>query len=139
MIICPYCKNEVPKAKYCKNCGAYIEEAHKDNECEKCGFEILPEAKFCPNCGNAIVKKTNSKNMLVTVILSFFIPGFGQIYLGLTKKGLIFLISYIISAILIVIYIGFVLVFIIWLWSLMDSIQSCTKINNGEVVEDKLL
>lgn len=86
MMICPYCKNEVPKAKYCKNCGAYIEEAHKDNECEKCGFEILPEAKFCPNCGNAIVKKTNSKNMLVTVILSFFIPGFGQIYLGLTKK-----------------------------------------------------
>ena len=138
-MICPYCKNEVPKAKYCKNCGAYIENEHNNNECEKCGFKVLPDASFCPNCGNTIVKKTNSKSMLVTIILSIFLPGFGQIYLGLTKKGLIFLISYIISAFLILIYIGFVLLLIIWVWSLIDSIQSCAKINKGEFLEDKLL
>ena len=59
-------------------------------------------------------------------------------YIGLTKKGVSFIIAYIVSAILIFLLIGIVLVIIVWLWALIDSIKSTEAINKGEFVEDKL-
>ena len=50
----------------------------------------------------------------------------------------IFLIAYVISAILILLLIGFLLVVVIWIWALVDIIQSTNALNRGEVVEDKL-
>jgi TM2 domain-containing membrane protein YozV len=76
--------------------------------------------------------------MLLAVILSIFLPGLGQIYLGLDNKGAILLVAYVVSAILILLIIGFILVIIIWIWALIDTIRSASALNRGEVVEDKL-
>ena len=76
--------------------------------------------------------------MLLAVILSIFLPGLGQIYLGLDNKGAILLVAYVVSAILILLIIGFILVIIIWIWALVDTIRSASALNRGEVVEDKL-
>ena len=66
------------------------------------------------------------------------LPGLGQIYLGLDNKGAVFLIGYVISAILILLIIGFLLVIIIWIWALIDTIISANALNRGEEVSDKL-
>lgn len=76
--------------------------------------------------------------MLIAVILSVFLPGLGQIYLGLDNKGALLLIAYVVSAILILLLIGFILVIVIWIWALVDTIISMNALNRGEEVEDKL-
>ena len=177
MVICPDCGKEVPKNKFCKNCGAYIQnieevnvieeqveseipENHEEtsmpvsvksdkvNFCHNCGSKITGNFKFCPQCGqdlNAKVSKStravtssNEKNILVAVILSVVLPGLGQMYLGLDNKGAIFLVAYVISAILILLLIGFLLCAIIWIWALIDTIISTNSLNRGEEVTDKL-
>lgn len=172
MVICPDCGREVPKDKFCKNCGAYIADIEEINQipqetgeikrgydvpasshsdikfCHNCGYGLIRDFKFCPNCGenlNSTISKSNivhpsdDKNMLLAIILSVFLPGLGQIYLGLDNKGAIFLIAYVVSAILILILIGFLLCFIIWIWALIDTIISTNALNRGEEVKDKLL
>ena len=49
MVICPHCKERVPKGKFCMSCGKEME-----NVCPKCGAEILENAKFCMSCGAKI-------------------------------------------------------------------------------------
>lgn len=181
MVVCPDCRKDVPKAKFCKNCGAYIEKIEepkpiveeipvsseaentlpvKTHEtspvpvqesfkfCFNCGHKLVGDFKFCPECGqdlnSNVIKSSNEvslkgrKNILLAIILSAFLPGLGQIYLGLDHKGAIFLIAYIISAILILLIIGFLLCIIIWIWALVDTITSTNALNRGEEVVDKL-
>ena len=122
----------------------------KSKFCTNCGFELNGDFKFCPECGHDLSRKLNNtrpgspsvggeeKNMVLAVVLSVIFPGLGQFYLGLNNKGVLFLIGYIISAILVLLIIGALLCLVIWIWALVDTIQSTNAINNGEYVEDKL-
>ena len=124
----------------------------KAHFCYNCGFELEGDFPFCPNCGCNLKNKTQvnkpsydsvvsteQKSVLVSVILSVIIPGLGHFYLGLSRKGAIFLLAYVVSAILIFVIIGLLLVLIVWIWALVDVIQSTNALNNGESVEDKVL
>ena len=205
MVVCPECGKDVPEAKFCKNCGAYIAdvkviesqadapaEVEEDNSipvniksnedsarvedslsadiksddeeevveshtvsnesarevkyCFNCGHELDGNLKFCPQCGQDLSSKVakqndypKQKSILLAIILSVLLPGLGQIYLGLDHKGAIFLIAYVISAILILLLIGFILCPVLWIWALVDTIISANAINKGEEVNDKLL
>lgn len=129
-----------------------VETTHKSKTkfCRNCGYELNGDYKFCPECGHDLSGNVNAnrnsvhsvssgeKSVLVSVILSVIFPGLGHFYLGLNHKGISFLVGYIISAILIFLVIGFLLVFVVWIWALIDVVQSTNAINNGEYVEDKL-
>ena len=71
MVICPDCGKDVEKSKFCKNCGAYIENIEdpindtpqtgavipieskkKFKYCFNCGYELGGDFNFCPNCGH---------------------------------------------------------------------------------------
>lgn len=133
-VIPPETKQESKKYKFCRNCG----------------YKLTGDYKFCPECGydlsgrvtanRSSVPSVNSgeKNLVLAVILSVIFPGLGQIYLGLNQKGILFIVGYIISAVLILLLIGFLLVLVVWIWALVDVVQSTNAINNGEYVEDKL-
>lgn len=151
--VCPECGSEISDgARFCAKCGCEIksEKSNSDNvvHCINCGEEINGNVKFCPNCGMSPTGEVKSgpevnvvrstKSPLFALILSFFITGLGQIYLGLTKKGILLLILMFISFVLTLIYIGSILAFILWLYSMYDAYQSAVKINNGEKVEDSL-
>jgi uncharacterized membrane protein YvbJ len=168
MVICPDCGKEVPNDKFCKNCGAYlpkVEEISTEsapvehnptpeseevksgvNYCRNCGFKLEGDFKFCPNCGHnlkATVKSRNvsidkEKSTLVAVVLSVLLPGMGHMYLGLDNAGAILLIAYIVSLILVLFVIGLALALIVWIWALVDTINSANALNRGEEVEDKL-
>ncbi|MEE1129756.1 MAG: zinc ribbon domain-containing protein [Methanobrevibacter sp.] len=124
-------------------------ESKKFKFCTNCGYELNGEFKFCPECGFDLSKKVNTakttvpvvqseKNIVLAILLSVIFPGLGQFYLGLNHKGVLFLIAYIISAVLILLLIGFLLVLVVWIWALVDTIQSTNALNDGEYVEDKL-
>lgn len=149
--------NIVKKSKFCANCGREVdlntpfcpqcgfnfnqtEEKPQTKFCQSCGKEININAEICPNCGVRVagVAVNQEKSVALAAILSFLFPGLGHVYNGLTKKGISFIVAYLISAILIFLLIGFVLVLIIWIWALIDSIKTTEAINRGEFVEDKL-
>lgn len=155
MVVCQNCGTEVDdNAKFCKNCGCEIVVENADeNEtkfCANCGFEMPKATKFCPECGkptdaapvaarnaaNSVVKSDKSPGL--AAILSFFIIGLGQIYLGLNKKGIILFLAAVISGCLMLILIGFVLWFIIWAYAIYDAYNSGEKMQNGIEVEDTI-
>ena len=155
MVNCQNCGEEVVEgAKFCKNCGAEIvvEEASETGTkfCSNCGFEMPKATKFCPECGNAtsmgpqVVNSTTAtvlrsdKSPGLAALLSFLIIGLGQVYLGLTKKGIILFVLAIISGILIFVLIGWILWVLVWVYAIYDAYNSGEKMRNGIEVEDTL-
>ncbi|WP_407463043.1 zinc-ribbon domain-containing protein [Methanobrevibacter sp.] len=135
-------------------------------KCPDCGRELIPGAKFCPNCGANVesanasqinVESTNvpqtgmetkvtpkqttvttMKNPVVAAILSFIFPGIGQLYIGQNNKGGLFIVLAAVSILLMLLLIGFILYVLFWLWAIFDAYTSAVKLNDGEIVEDKL-
>lgn len=154
MVLCQNCGSEVDEGvKFCKNCGSEIKveeknvDVNKTKFCSNCGFEMPQSTKFCPECGtttdgspqvvnNAIVNSDKSPEL--AAVLSFLIIGLGQIYLGLTKKGIMLLIAAIISGFLMLIIIGWITWFIVWIYAIYDAYNSGNKIRNGIRVEDTI-
>ena len=122
-------------AKYCSNCGASIDE--KAEICPKCGVRVSePPVSRIP-----IIPE--QKNVGLAVVLSFFIPGLGQIYCGKVARGL----GIIVLSILMFLMFGFaaasnpnssdaavplLLWILVYLWNLYDAYKLAGKINRGE-------
>ena len=151
--VCPECGQEIEEGmKFCRNCGSKVNqeqgEAKKTKFCSNCGFEMDINTKFCPECGMSTTGQPRpggnqavvnpEKSPILAAILSFLIIGLGQIYLGLTKKGLILFVLAIVSGILMLVLIGFALWLLIWLYAIYDGYNSANKMNNGIPVEDTL-
>jgi uncharacterized membrane protein YvbJ len=140
---CSNCGNEVSvETAFCPKCGYRLiqEEEPQTKFCQSCGKKININAEICPHCGVRVanIRSSEEKSVVLSAILSFLFPGLGHLYIGLTKKGISFIIAYIVSAILIMLLIGIILVIVVWLWALIDSIKSTEAINRGDYVEDKL-
>ncbi len=67
--------------------------------CPECKKEVSSEASSCPSCGHPIKPQPQQRlwNPGLAAVLSFFIPGLGQIYRGQIAAGLILLIVTIIG------------------------------------------
>ncbi len=150
---CPNCGEEIDEGmKFCRNCGSEIshdaDEVKQTKFCRNCGCEMGVDMKFCPECGvsmtgniqNAPTQSVvhSQKSPILAAILSFLIIGLGQVYLGLTKKGIILFVLAIVSGFLMLIYIGFIIWFLVWVYAIYDGYNSANKINEGTPVEDTL-
>ncbi len=157
MVTCQSCGSEVDEgAKFCKNCGSEViveEENENISEtkfCANCGFEMPKSTKFCPECGTSTdgvaqaVKNTNNavinpdKSSGLAALLSFLIIGLGQVYIGLTKKGIILFIAAIISGVLMMVIIGWITWLIVWGYAIYDAYNSAEKMKNGIAVQDTI-
>ena len=157
MVTCKSCGSEVEDgAKFCKNCGSEIiveeetEEISETKFCANCGFEMPKSTKFCPECGtstdgvpqvvnnptNAVVNSDKSPGL--AALLSFFIVGLGQVYIGLTKKGILLFIGALISGVLMLFIIGWITWLIVWGYAIYDAYNSAEKMRNGIAVEDTI-
>ena len=120
--------------------------------CKKCGTDV-GDSEFCPNCGEPMnggarpagsqenlntAVMMNQKSEALALILSFIIPGVGEMYAGKVGKGIIILLLAILSAALIMLLIGFILYPIVWIYSMIDSYNLAKRYNallvqnNGE-------
>lgn len=156
MVNCQNCGEEVVDgAKFCKNCGSEIVIEEEVDEtgtkfCANCGFEMPKTTKFCPECGTATGMAPPAVNNATTsvmrtdkspglaALLSFLIIGLGQVYLGLTKKGIILFVLAIISGFLMMILIGWITWLLVWGYAIYDAYNSGEKMKNGIEVEDTL-
>ena len=151
---CPNCGHKIDEGmNFCRNCGTKIaqeqKKVNKTKFCTNCGTELSEDAKFCPECGISPTEQPNygqtrslvktNKSPLLAVILSFFLPGLGQAYLGLIKKGIIlFIIAMIGGFLMSVTNLGYIFYLIAWGYAMYDGYNSAEKINKGIEVEDKI-
>jgi len=63
----------------------------------------------------------------LAVVLSFLLPGLGQIYNQEFRKGTEFIIAYIISWALSFVVVGWFFLVIVWIWSMVDAYQSAGR------------
>ena len=104
--------------------------------CRNCGAEIDEEAVICPQCGvmQQSEKTETQKNEGVAAILSFFFTGLGQIYNGQIGKGIVLIVIQVINIMLMVILVGFITYLIVWIFGMWDAYITAQKINTGMVV-----
>lgn len=144
---CTNCGTEVDvNAVACTNCGAALSDLPNAQNpskkfCTNCGSEIDINAIVCPKCGVSTGSKlvTEQKSSAVGIILNFFIPGLGHIVCDFTHRGANFLVMYVISIVLAFLIIGFILIPIVWIWSMIDVNTCVKKANAGEYVDEKII
>ncbi len=110
------------KTKYCSNCGKKIDT--KAEICPKCGVRVAHSRE-------KIAKEVKSSGL--AAVLSFILPGLGQIYNGQIGKGLLFIILLIVSVLSILILIGIILLPVFWIYNIYDAYDTAKKINAGEI------
>ena len=59
--------------------------------CPECKSNISDQAYMCPSCGYEVKQKQPEPSLGIAAILSFFIPGLGQLYKGQILNGLLWL------------------------------------------------
>lgn len=72
------------------------------------------------------------KNPGVAAVLSFFIPGLGQLYNGQLKKMALFLVLDAANILLTFVVIGYITGFITWIAAIIDAYRSAERINKEE-------
>lgn len=113
------------ETKYCSNCGKQIDE--KAEICPECGVRQMGSAPYQQPA-------YEQKNPGLAAVLSALWVGIGQIYNGQIAKGLLLIVGYIISIILIFVFIGMITTPIIWIFGIYDAYNTAKKINAGEIV-----
>jgi TM2 domain-containing membrane protein YozV len=74
-----------------------------------------------------------SKNPGLAAVLSFFVPGLGQIYNGQIAKGLVLLVAFGISAAATAFIIGWLTTPLLWVWGIYDAYRTAQGINDSPV------
>lgn len=83
----------------------------------------------------AMAPYVKRKDAGVATLLSFFLPGAGQLYNGQVGKGLGFLlVSLFVNFPLMFVGIGFLTGLVTWIWGMIDAHSSAERINRGEIV-----
>jgi uncharacterized paraquat-inducible protein A len=102
--------DQVPKpAAFCRTCGQAVKpEAEMcrcgepprngSNFCAACGDPTYADERVCPRCGATLVSEGRSSRTVVgsrgtspvaMAIISFIIPGLGQLLMGQTTKAIV--------------------------------------------------
>jgi len=75
-----------------------------------------------------------NKNPGLAAVLSFLIPGLGQIYNGEIGKGFLIVGANVLSWILTVVFVGFILLPIVWGYAVYDAYKTASRLqqNNSQ-------
>lgn len=148
-MFCKDCGKEMKdESVFCWNCGnkvevkiePKVEDIQKDNHCKYCNEEINVRADVCPHCGMRL-RVVIAKNPGTASVLSFFIPGLGQIYNGDIIIGIAFVIIEILSLSVGIILLRserqpilalafIVLCVVLWIYGIYNARKTAEKINS---------
>jgi len=114
--------------------------------CSMCGHPICQQClnkmagrMFCDTCAKdprTLAEITGGgvpglqlKNPGLAAVLSFLWVGLGQVYNGEVAKGILLMIVYVFSVLLMFVIIGFITTPILWIWGIYDAYSAAERIN----------
>ena len=106
-----------PDEAYCRNCAAVISEAAEI--CPECG--VRQHAPPRTTTDRTIENVLEGRNPFVAALASLLVPGLGQAYNREIGKAIFFFVAFGLSALSLVVLIGFVLVPAVWIYSIYDA------------------
>ncbi|MGQ4833791.1 MAG: zinc-ribbon domain-containing protein [Candidatus Asgardarchaeia archaeon] len=138
--VCPNCGATIPAdATFCPNCGARLTAAAPQPATQP----VAPPAPVAQPPQPSVpmqpqpqpMPPSKKKEPILALILSFIIPGLGQMYVGNVKKGIIFLV------IAVILYILFWVVgFLFAVYTMYDAYKMAEIYNEtGQVPQDMFL
>jgi len=109
---CPNCGKKTASTDYCDQCGVLLSSAVEQDKAEKHHRGMLK----------------GGRNAFLAAILSFILPGLGQIYGSDYKKAVLILFGTIIG-----LWVFFIPGVLIWLYGIYDAFSTANKMNNQEI------
>jgi TM2 domain-containing membrane protein YozV len=138
---CEHCGKAFDTKKECdrheESCSS--KKPHVGSEtkfCQHCGKRIKSEAEICPKCGVRVKEaplQREIKSSGVAAVLSFILPGLGQIYNGQIGTGIMFIIIAVILGLSVLLIIGIVLLPLFWILNVYHAYRTAKQINAGEI------
>lgn len=112
--------------------------------CRKCGAKLNVPGGECLSCRTKMKTLLGSKNEILSAVLSFFLPGLGQLYNGQKIKAIFIFFIFIIFPFLPFPFlqftpIGGIIVLLIRILSIVDAYITSNYINHGKFTEDTLV
>lgn len=93
-------------------------------------YPTQPAVYPAPQMVQSYVPYVRQKDPGVATLLSFFLPGSGQLYNGHIGKGIVFLmVMFFINLPLMFVGVGFLTGLITWIWAMADAHSSANQIN----------
>ena len=101
--------------------------------CQTCGTAVTDGSRFCPFCGKAqpgapatpvAAPASIPEKYGVASLLSFLLPGLGQVVKGQIPKALLIWFGTIVFVVLSFVVIGLPLLLLLWLWQIYDAYNS---------------
>lgn len=98
--------------------------------CPKCGSQQPDQSKFCMTCGasmasilggQTVIIQQGSKTHGMPALLSFFIPGLGQIIRGDVAKGIAIFVVWCMTVVASFFLIGIPFMIVLWVWQIYDA------------------
>ena len=111
----------------------------RDAKAGKINIEQHPVGTLRQRQKNNHPPKTFYKNPSLALVFSFLFAGAGQIYNGQITKGIIFLIIYTISALLMLVVVGWFTTPILWILGMVDAYYSAKKVNEELAAQNQII
>lgn len=86
--------------------------------------KIEEEELFRSQIAQPETQRSSTQKYGVPAILSFFLPGLGQLVKGQVGKGIGIFFGFLLSFILVITIVGAVVPLIIWVWQIVDAYNS---------------
>ncbi len=77
------------------------------------------------------------KNAGLSAVMSFFIPGLGQIYNGNIGIGIFFMFTFLVGIITIPLGFGAIIMFVIWVWAMTNAYNIAEAKNRKKEYEER--
>jgi TM2 domain-containing membrane protein YozV len=115
--------------QFCPGCGKQANVGASTSLAGAPGAAVAPARQPMPPPPQQVMVVRSLKNPGVAAVLSFFWAGLGQIYNGEIGKGILVMVLYFISALLMFVVIGFLTTPILWIVGMVDAYKTAEKIN----------
>jgi TM2 domain-containing membrane protein YozV len=104
---------------FCQNCGAALSDGSRF--CSSCGhWQPSAGAAPAPAPPSAVIPEKYG----IAALLSFFLPGLGQVVKGQVLKAIVIWLGMIVFVVLSFVVIGLPLLLVLWLWQIYDAYNS---------------